>query len=198
MTQLLRRIIGLAILASLLMVTKPAEAAVKFSLSGSRSESNAGYQKIESGAGSIGLSMDLGEYFMVGYSHRQELSSTVGYQQKAATSTFVYFQTLSHVTSNAIDLTLILYGGEVVTPFIFAGLAVKHYIVDTKEADGTVEHLDMPHPGPQGGAGLSIRLNQKFALKLTYTMTDGIKQLPGENAEMSIDTYTQMGITYSL
>jgi hypothetical protein len=29
-------------------------------------------------------------------------------------------------------------------------------------------------------------------------MTDGIKQLPGENAEMTIDTYTQMGITYSL
>ena len=34
MTNLLRRIVGLGILASLLMMTKPAEAAVKFSLSG--------------------------------------------------------------------------------------------------------------------------------------------------------------------
>jgi hypothetical protein len=191
-------ILFLAILMSIISVSNQGLAAVKVSLSGSRSESNAGYQKIQSGAASAGLSMDLGEYFMVGYTHRQELSSTVGYQQLEGTNTFVYSKTLSHVTSNAVDLTLILYGGDIVTPFVFAGLAVKHYMIDTTLDGQEPQHVSMPHYGPQGGAGLSIRLNQKFSFKLTYTLTDGIKQLPGESAEQTIDTYTQMGITYAL
>lgn len=176
----------------------PSFSAVKVSLSGSRSESNAGYQKIQSGAGSAGLSLDLGEYFMVGYTHRQELSSTVGYQQIEGTNIFVQFKTLSHVTTNALDLTLVLYGGEIVTPFVFAGLAVKHYVIDTVQAGQEPQHVAMPHYGPQGGAGLSIRMSQKFSFKLTYTLTDGVKQYPGESAEQTVDTYTQMGITYSL
>jgi hypothetical protein len=193
-----QKIMFFAILTSILSISSQSLAAVKVSLSGSRSESNAGYQKIQSGAASAGLSMDLGEYFMVGYTHRQELSSTVGYQQLEAASTFVYSKTLSHVTTNAVDLTLILYGGDVVTPFVFAGLAVKHYMIDTTQDGQEPQHVSMPHYGPQGGAGLSIRLNQKFSFKLTYTLTDGIKQLPGQNPEQTVDTYTQMGITYAL
>jgi hypothetical protein len=176
----------------------PCLAGIKVSLSGSRSESNAGYQKIQSGAGSAGLSLDLGQNFMVGYTHRQELSSTIGYQQVQGTNIFVYSKTLSHVTTNALDLTLILYGGEIVTPFVFAGLAIKNYVIDTIQAGEDPQRVSMPHYGPQGGAGLSIRLNQKFAFKLTYTLTDGVKQYPGESAEQTVDTYTQMGITYAL
>jgi len=187
-----------AVALSITLLSTQSFAAVKLSLSGSRSESNAGYQKIQSGAASAGFSLDLGENFMVGYTHRQELSSTVGYQQIEGTQIFVYSKTLSHVTTNALDLTLILYGGEIVTPFIFAGLAIKHYVIDTMAAGESPQRASMPHYGPQGGAGLSIRMSQKFSFKLTYTLTDGVKKLPGEDAEQTIDTYTQMGITYAL
>ncbi len=198
MSKRFKNILFFPLLILILSISSQSFAAVKVSLSGSRSESNAGYQKIQSGAASAGLSMDLGEYFMVGYTHRQELSSTVGYQQLEGTSTFVYSNTLSHVTTNAVDLTLILYGGDIVTPFVFAGLAVKHYMIDTRQDGQEPQRVSMPHYGPQGGAGLSIRLNQKFSFKLTYTLTDGIKQLPGQSPEQTVDTYTQMGITYAL
>lgn len=181
-----------------ILSSSPAFSAVKVTLGGSHSKSNAGYQKIESGAGSAGLSFDLGEHFMIGYTHRQELASTTGYQLKEESKQYVYFESLSHVTSNAIDLTLILYSGDILTPFIFAGVNVKHYSTDNKEADGTHEHLDITYPGPQGGAGLSIRLNQKFSLKVTYTMSPGVTQTPDQPAAATLDTYTQIGISYAL
>ena len=198
MLKFLKRIIGITFITFIVVAPEQARAALHLSLGGSHSESNAGYQKIESGAGSAGLSIDLGDYFRVGFTHRQELSSTSGYQLKEATNQYVYFQSVSHVTSNAVDLTLILYAGEIVTPFIFAGVNVKHYSTDTQEADGTREHMELTYPGPQGGAGLGIRLNQKFSLKITYTMSPGIKQLPGEQAVSTTDTYTQVGISYAL
>ena len=173
-------------------------AAVHLSLGGSRSESNAGYQKIESGAGSAGVSIDLGEYFRVGYTHRQELSSTTGYHLKEATNQYVYFQSRLHVVSNGVDLTLVLYGGEIITPFIFAGYALKQYTTDMQEADGTTEHMYLPLPSPEGGAGMAIKLNQKFSLKITYTMSQGVTQLPGGEAQPVIDSYTQLGIQYAL
>jgi hypothetical protein len=194
----MKNFIVISMIFFMLSISTRGLAAMKVSLSGSRSESNAGYQKIQSGAGSAGLSFDLGEYFMVGYTHRQELSSTVGYQQIDGTNIFVQYKTLSHVTTNAMDLTLILYGGEIVTPFIFAGLAVKHYVIDSVQAGQDPQRVSMPHYGPQGGAGVSIRMSQKFSFKLTYTLTDGVKQYPGESAEQTLDTYTQMGITYAL
>jgi hypothetical protein len=187
-----------AIIAAFVMNASFAQAAINLSLGGSHSQSNAGYQKIESGAGSAGISIDLGDYFRVGYTHRQELAATTGYQLKEASKEYVFFQSLSHVTSNAVDLTLILYAGEIVTPFIFAGVNVKHYSTDNRESDGTYEHLDLVYPGPQGGAGLGIRLNQKFSLKVTYTMSPGVTQIPGQAANQTLDTYTQLGITYAL
>ncbi len=182
----------------ILLPSSLARAAVNLTLGGSHSQSNAGYQKIESGAGSAGISVDLGDYFRVGYTHRQELASTTGYQLKEATKQYVYFESLSHVTSNAVDLTLILYAGDIVTPFIFAGVNVKHYSTDNKEADGTHEHLDLVYPGPQGGAGIGIRLNQKFSLKVTYTMSPGVTQTPDQPAAQTLDTYSQLGISYAL
>jgi hypothetical protein len=183
---------------ALLMYTQSAMGGVQITLGGSHSQANAGYQKIESGAGSAGVSLDLGEYFRIGYTHRQELSSTTGYQLKEASKQYVYFRSLSHVTANAVDLTMILYGGEIVTPFVFAGITVKHYSTDMQEADGTREHMELSYPGPQGGAGVGIRLNQKFSLKLTYTASQGSSQIPGQQGELKTDTYTQVGISYAL
>lgn len=184
--------------ACVLTFSQPAHSGVQVTLGGSHSKSNAGYQKIESGAGSAGVSLDLGEYFRIGYTHRQELSSTTGYQLKEATNQYVYFRSLSQVTSNSVDLTLILFAGDYVTPFVFAGLSVKNYSTDAIESDGTRESMRLTYPGPQGGAGLGIRLNQKFSLKITYTMSPGVTQIPGQQGSATTDTYTQVGISYAL
>jgi hypothetical protein len=191
------------VLISLVAITgifasSSADAAMHVSLMGSHSQANAGYQKIESGSGSAGVAIDLGQYFRLGYTHRQELSATKGYKDKNDDNQFVYFESLTHITSNDVDLTLILYAGDIFTPFIFAGVGVKHYVIDMVEADGTREHNDFVYPGPQGGAGMSIRINQKFSLKLTYTMSPGVSKLPGEKEQGTIDNYTQIGISYTL
>jgi Outer membrane protein beta-barrel domain len=175
-----------------------AQGAMRLTLSGSNSQSNAGYQKIESGAGSASLSLDLGEYFRVGYSHRQELSSTTGYHIKSTSDQYTYFKSRSHITSNGVDLTLVLYNGEVITPFVFLGVTQKHYVVSTTEDDGTTDTMDLTQPGPEGGVGLGIRLSEKFSLKLTYTMSTGSSQLPGYAAQGATDTYTQLGLSYAL
>jgi hypothetical protein len=195
----LRHTLSVIILGAITFLTaQTSQAAMHVSLMGSHSQSNAGYQSIESGAGSAGVAFDLGQYFRLGFTHRQELSSTKGYKNKEETNTYVYFESLSHVTSNDVDLTLILYAGDIVTPFIFAGVGVRHYVTDMQEADGTREHMDFVYPGPQGGAGLSIRINQKFSLKLTYTMSPGVSKLPGEEEKSTLDNYTQVGISYTL
>lgn len=187
-----------AALVSVIFCSENSLAAVQISLGGSHSESNAGYQKIESGAGSAGVSIDLGSYTRLGYTHRQELSQTTGYELKEATNQYVYFRSRSHIIANAVDLTLILYAGDIVTPFVFGGISVKNYNTEMVQADGTREKLHLTLPGPQGGAGLSIRLNQKFSLKLTYTVSDGVKQIPGSEGERTIDSYSQVGISYTL
>jgi hypothetical protein len=172
-------------------------AGMHISLDGKHSESNAGYQKIVSGAASAGLSFDMGGYTRLGYTHRQEVDSTTGYQVNSAGTGFVYFKKSSLVTSNSIDLTLILYAGDLFTPFVFGGVVSKQYATRIADSDG-VESYSYPDMGPQGGAGLGIRLSQKFSLKVTYTMSKGVAAIPGQQAQETIDSYTQAGISYEL
>lgn len=173
-------------------------AGMHVSLGGSHSESNAGYQKIVSGAGSAGLSFDIGGYTRLGYTFRQELDSTTGYQLNSAGTEFVYFRKNSSVTSNSVDLTLILYAGDIFTPFVFAGVVKKQYATHIADATGAVESYAYPYAGPQGGFGLGIRLSQKFSLKGTYTMSNGYTVVPGQQLQTTVDSYTQVGITYEL
>lgn len=175
-----------------------AMSAVHVSLGGSQSESNAGYQKIVSGAGSAGLSFDIGGYTRLGYTFRLESDQTTGYQLNTAGTQYVYFKKNSLVTSNSLDLTLILYAGDIFTPFVFAGIVKKQYATQIQDATGLSESYSYPYAGPQGGAGLGIRLSQKFSLKTTYTMSNGYKVTPGQELQQTVDSYTQVSITYEL
>jgi Outer membrane protein beta-barrel domain len=186
------------ILLVLSFMTSSAYGAVRFTIGGNHEKSNAGYQQVESGGGSAGVSLDLGEYFRIGVTHREEQGSTTGYHQLSGTENYTYFKTKSNVSSNGVDLTLCLYNGEIVTPYIFGGITNKHYIMSTTEADGSTTLLDKSKPGPQGGVGLGIRLNEKFSLKLSETWSIGDYQVPGNQAQSAVDTYSQVGVSYAL
>ena len=183
-----------------------ANAGMHLTLGGSNSISNAGYQKIQSGAASGSLAFDLGDYFRLGYSYRQELSITSGYTEAkdengvVTEDVYVKFLNMSRVTSQSVDFTVVLYAGEIFMPYVFVGVVNKRYEIDNQIEGQPVERLRLPMPAsPNGGAGMGIRLNQKFSLKMSYTMSQGFKQLPGQiDPERTIDTYTQVGITYSL
>jgi hypothetical protein len=194
----IRRSFHFAILILSTITSQTAFSGVHISLGGSHSESNAGYQKIVSGAGSAGLSFDIGGYTRLGYTFRQETDATTGYQLNSAGTNYVYFRKNATVTSNSVDLTLILYAGDIFTPFVFAGVVKKQYSTHIQDATGSVESYAYPYAGPQGGAGLGVRLSQKFSLKTTYTMSNGYTVIPGQELQQTVDSYTQVGITYEL
>jgi hypothetical protein len=201
---------------ALLGTSGMANAGMHFTLSGSHSVANAGYQKIETGAGSGTVDVDLGEYFRIGFTHREELASTTGYAPLKRTDGSTYkdsagaerygkFASLSKSKTNSVDLTIVLYAGDIITPYIFGGIAQKSYDIETQsqyvnesgEVVNAVEKTQVSFPTPSGGAGLAIRLSQKFSLKMSHTMTMGMKQLPGEPLEKTTDGYSQVGISFA-
>ena len=173
-------------------------AVMHLSLSGSHSDSNAGLQKIEAGSLSASVAFDLGDYFRLGYTHMQQLQSAIGNTQDQETKVYTAIRSKSHVVSHSVDLTAILYAGEIFTPYIFAGMGVKTYNIENKEGDKPTEKTTVTIPNPNGGAGMAIRLNQKFSLKLSYTVSPGVKQEPNKPQEGTTDSYAQIGIQYSL
>jgi hypothetical protein len=179
-----------------------AQAGVHFSLGGSVSDSHAGYQEQQAVSGNAGLAIDLADYVRVGYTHRQDYALVKGYKQyeekKGTVDEFKTFESKSHVVTHSFDLTLILYAGQVVTPFVFGGVSLKLYDIDNKEEGKDDEHIELPVPGPSGGVGLSISASRQFSLTLRHTLSRGVKQLPGEEAESTIDSYTTLGISYAL
>ncbi len=197
---------NISFLLALVWLPSVATAGMHLTLGGSNSVSNAGYQKIQAGAASGSLAFDLGDYLRLGYSYRQELSITSGYTEAKDANgvitddVYVKFLNMSRVTSQSVDLTVVLYAGEIFMPYVFIGIVNKNYEIDNQIEGQPVERIRLPMPAsPNGGAGMGIRLNQKFSLKMSYTMSQGYKQLPGQlEPERTIDTYTQVGITYSL
>ena len=64
------------------------------------------------------------------------------------------------------------------------------------EAEGG--YYSLP-PSPTGGLGMGIRLHRNFSLKLSYTVSPGIKQEnPNEDPRAVIDSYSSVGISYNL
>jgi hypothetical protein len=181
-----------------LLVPTSSFSAMHLSLSGSHSDSNAGLQKIQGGSLSGSVSFDLGSYFRLGYTHLQQLQSAAGYTQDADTKEYTAIKSKSHVVSHSVDLTAVLYAGEIFTPYVFVGMGVKSYNIENKEGDKPAEKISVAIPNPNGGAGMAVRLTQKFSLKLTYTVSPGVKQEPNKPQESTTDSYAQVGIQYTL
>lgn len=172
-------------------------AGVQFSLRGSQSNSNAGLQEVKSSSGSAGVSFDLGSYVRLGYTFSAQTQSAKGWVEDEDTSNYYIYDSRSIMTSSGIDLTLILYAGEVFTPYILAGGAMKSYDIETyQENKGRKKNVGKI-PSPTGGAGLSIRIGKQFSLTLSQHYSVGIKEVPGQESESAIDVSSQVGIQYS-
>jgi opacity protein-like surface antigen len=189
-------------------------AGVHFSLSGSHSKSNTGYQAIEAGALSAGLAFDIGQYIRLGYTHMQQLQASEGYaceendptnsvpDGNGGYSQCPTFQSLSHIIGHSVELTLILYAGDVMTPYITMGAGPRNYKIVSKKGDSPEETDTGGGPAMNGAIGVSFKINQKFSLKLSYAMTAGTKKVPAfpaeEKAKSTVDGSASIGLQYSL
>lgn len=195
--------IGRSTIAAVISLQAAAiQAAVHFTLSGSRSDSNVGLIQVDAANLSGSLSFDMGTYLRLGYTHLQALQSSEGYTQEkeAADGTpgaYTPYTSSSHITSHMVDLTVLLYAGETFTPYIFAGYGKKFYRTESKEGDEATKVNIGSYPTPGGGAGLAIKMTQRFSLKLSHSLSLGVKQRPNKLDEMTVDSSSQVGIQYT-
>jgi hypothetical protein len=149
----------------------------------------------------------LGSYFRIGLTHREDISNQEGWaEDKGAASGYAYSRTRQHLRANSVDLTLILYYGELFVPYLMAGAIKKQYVTEfsvATDVDGAESRssssLELPVL-PNFGAGLGIRLNREFSLKLSYSVSPGIVQnSPVDSDPRSIlDKMLSVGISYDL
>jgi hypothetical protein len=173
----------------------------------SASTSNVPLQTYESQAASGAVAVDLGRYIRLGLTHKQEFQISSGYTDTSTNSgsttttpNYVEVYSRTHIVSNSLDLTLILYEGQVFLPYLTIGGIVKNYRFETQQEgeDSKVRKGNMP-PVPNVGAGVGIRLNKDFTLKFSYTASPGLTQKPGDEKPKGIwDKSTSIGLTYQL
>jgi len=191
-------------------IATPSLAGAHLTLNGSQSESNAGYQTIEAASLSAGIAFDLGQYMRLGYTHMQQLQASQGFacekddpgsepDGNGGYLSCPTFQSQSHIIAHSIELTLILYAGSVMTPYISLGAGPRSYKITSKKGSGPEETDTGGGPTMNGAVGISFKLNNKFSLKLSYAMTGGVKKVPGvEKAKSTVDGGAQIGLQYSL
>ncbi len=190
---------GLTLMIGLL-ASSAGFSAVHLTIQGSASNNNLGLQTHSSRSASGSVAVDLGQYVRIGVTHREALIEQEGYAQGEDDDTYLFAKSTQYVTSNSLDLTLILYYGEIFVPYIMGGVVVKNYLVETNtETEGKVQSRYSGSPVPNGGFGVGIRLNKDFSLKISYTVSPGIRQIdPDSEPESVLDSYTSVGVSYNL
>jgi hypothetical protein len=191
----------MAIALSLSFMTSNALGAIHFTLQGSASDSYLGLQTQSNRSASGSIATDLGVYFRIGVTHREDVSDQEGYSEKADQSGYYYLKTRTNMAANSLDLTIILYYGELFVPYIMAGVIKKASVTDYIFEDGEKISSKRAEPlGPNAGVGLGIRLNKDFSLKLSYSVSVGFVQDGPEDTvgRAILDKVTSVGITYDL
>lgn len=185
----------------------PAFGVVSIGLSGMGSQRNANLEKRQDTSGSVNLSLALGNHFRISLNHRRGFEKTSGFRIFNSDEGYQKFSENVDSTMYAVNLTLVLYNG-LVSPYVFGGLANKYYEQEfsIKEGRGAGSTLttDFSLQGvPNYGFGFAIYLNRKFSFKITQTFSPGKRTTilddgtPSEQ-ETVVDSYTQVGINYSL
>jgi len=181
---------------------KSAFAGVDISIDGSSSNYDMGLQNNKRSMISGSVDVGLGNYFRLGYTHRVDTVTATGYKQDYASKLYYYEESRTDVASNSINLSLILYYGDLFIPYIQAGAVVKdYYMIEKSGGVPYVINPDQSGPEPSAGAGLHIVLSKSFNLKLSYTVSPGVKiQSPSEPDKMRtvLDSTTAMGIVYKM
>lgn len=172
---------------------------VHFTLKGTLSDSNYGLLTQANHAASASIEFDIGNYLRLGVTHRQARGLSEGYYE-VVKNLYEYRISKTQELANSLDLSVILYYGEIFVPYLQVGLVKKDYVIAQNQSDGSVlkDSISLP-PIPNGGFGIGIRLNRNFSLKLSQTFSKAIK-IPYPNAEPipALDTYSSVGISYSL
>ena len=175
--------------------------AFHFTVQGSATDSHFGLQTQASRSASASIATDLGVYFRLGITHREDVSDQQGYSAKDDGSGYYFSKTRTNLSANSLDLTIILYYGELFVPYIMAGAIKKEYITEFTAESGEkiVSPTSLP-PVPNAGVGVGIRINKDFSLKLSYTVSPGFVQNGPEDTEgrRVLDKVTSVGITYDL
>ncbi len=176
-------------------------ATIRLGIAGSQSKSHLGLQELTSVSGKGSISFDIGSYVRLGYSYAQAFQHQEGYENKAdegEPKELVYREQDIRQISHSINLFIVLYAGEIFTPFIFGGGGIKRYIIDTNEEGADPDHKDVTIPSPSGGAGLSIALSQNFSMKLTHTSSLGMSEDVNGKEASEIDTQFDVGLSYKI
>ena len=88
----------------------------------------------------------------------------------AGTVSLEAFEESTYSTIKSIDLTLVLYQGRIVVPFVFGGLAWKAYEVDEFSESRGSRHLSISGESVwNAGGGLAVNLTERFSLKYSKT-----------------------------
>ncbi|NRA45330.1 MAG: hypothetical protein HRU09_10295 [Oligoflexales bacterium] len=180
----------------------PAPAGIHFTLQSSLSENNFLLTSQNSRSGSASIAFDLGTYFRIGLTHRQAVNQSRGHFAVSNTDpkVYEYKEEETHVFSNSLDFTIILYYGRLFVPYLQIGAVKKDYQLVTTTENETKYTKASFDPVPNGGIGLGVRLNRNFSLKLSLSLSPGLKQSTPEQekAEGVWDTYTSVGISYNI
>lgn len=205
------------LLSSLIVVAAaslatPAFSAIYLTGSVSASSANAGLMSYDSHGGSASVAMDMGRFMRLGYTHRQQFQQSKGVvgkdedscaagdvvDGKVQTGDCLSYESKTHVVANSIDLTVILYDGQVFVPFVMAGAVIKTYSSQTKKEgeDDTIVEPTVVGPVPNIGGGIGIKLNKEFTLKLTYQASPGVVLLPDGTNRRVWDKDTSVGLSY--
>ena len=214
-TEGLTRLFALVATVAAMLLPATANAAVYITGSWSLQSTHLGFQTTESDYGSASVDIDLGHYIRLGYTYGVEFQNATGYKDPSATDsndtnasgyctqTCGQTSNKTKVIQNSVGLTIILYEGQVLMPFLLGGVTKKDMTIDMIDYDtkGNLVHTVETLPGqivPYGGGGIGIRLNREFTLKFSYQVSPGSIQLPGQDPQRVLDRQSTAGLSYQL
>ena len=188
-------------LMSISILSTPCLAGVHFSIKGSAISSNYLLQSQNKDALSGSVDVDVGSHLRVGLTHRVEQSSSEGYERDCSDCPYYFQKAKTYSTANSVDLTVILFYGQLFLPYLKLGIVKKDYVYRTEVAGVTSETpVSMPEV-PNAGAGVGIKLSRRFSLNLSYTRSPGYLLRDPEDAKSAylvMDSYASVGISYQM
>jgi hypothetical protein len=208
--------VSLLALTSIFILTEPVLAAITVTGSISTSTTNVPLQITTMQYGTAGIDLDLGQYIRFGLNYGLQVSSSAIYQPVENISSAALADSAnptcptvgscfavinkSVVTERGFGFTLILWAGDVVMPYITVGGVVKKYTFSTQVNDGLIEERQgQTPPSVSLGAGLVLKLNRDFSLKLNIQASPGVTMRPGDDKpRMMWDKKNTIGLTYQL
>jgi hypothetical protein len=182
-------------------LTEEGFAGTHFSIQGSANYNNLGLNNEDSRSACASIAQDLGKYFRIGVTYRQGTTILKGYKLNPDNQAYGFYEQRINSVANSLDFILILYYGETFVPYVQLGAVKKDYLVKNigpVEADNTTQIYSLPIV-PSAGIGLGIKMSTNFSLKLSYTVSPGIKQTQPDQPPVSVlDSYSAVGVSYDI